>query len=247
MGQGDAVATLGSHGSALDRTVRIRLAWSALALVAAVTAAWFRTGRRYRPSSDPGRRQAGHDEDCGRADCQIDPAGGDPSFGPDEPQRDLKPLIEEDLPPWKVVIRAWGGFGLCAAVVALGSGVWLAGEHSDHLLRLINLLIGPCAVLISVSILSITFAGNWEMTPCQAKRRDDVIVHSYVLVTSVVLAIAFAGIYAAVAPASDGSALLHAGLVKGIGATAAWFLALSLFGMIGQALRIIKLIKYQNR
>ena len=209
-------------------------------------AAWFRTSRRRQPSSGPDRRHTGHDEGRGLANDQIDPAGDDPSSGPDEPQRGPKPLTQKGLPAWKVAIRVWGGPGLLASFVAYLLGIWLAGEHSDHLLRLITLLVGPCAVLIGVSIVSITFAGDWEMTSKQAKRRDDVIVHSYALVSSVVLAIAFAGVYAAVASVSDESALLNTGLVKGLGATAAWFLALSFFGVIGQVFRIVILVRHQK-
>ena len=227
--------------------MRIRLAWSALVVAAAVTAAWFRTSRRRRPSSGPDRHHTGHDEGCRLANDQIDPAGDDPSLGLDRLQRDLEPLAEEGLPAWKVVIRVWSVPGLLAAFLAYPLGLWLAGKHSDNLLSLFTLLIGPCAVLISVSIVAITFAGSWEMTSSQATLRDDVIVHSYILITSVVLAIASAGVYAAVAPVSDGSALLDTGIVEGLGATAVLFLTLSLFGVIGQVFRIIKLVKYQNR
>lgn len=135
MGQGDAVAFLGPHGFTLDRTVRIRLAWSVLALVAAVTAVWFRTGRRCQPTSDPDRCHAGHDEGCGRANDQIDPAGNDHSSGSDESQRGTKPLTQKVFHR-KIAVRVWSDTGLVAAAAAYLLGIWLGGEHDDHLLRL---------------------------------------------------------------------------------------------------------------
>lgn len=209
-------------------------------------AAWFRTGRRRWPSSNSDCRHTGHDEGGGRTNDQIGPAGDDPSSGPDEPQRGPKPLTQEDIPTWKFVTGAWGGLGLFAAVVAYLLGIWLAGKHDDHLLRLTTLLVGPCAVLISVSIVSITFAGDWKMTSKQAKRRDILVFRSYFLVGFAVLAIAFAGIYAAVTPVSDGPALLNANMVKGLGAAAASFLTLSLFGVISHAFWIIELVRNQR-
>ena len=227
--------------------MRIRLAWSALAVVAAVTAAWFRTSRLRRPSSDPDRRHTGHDEGGGLANDQIDPAGDDPSSGPDEPQRGPKPLTQEGLPPWKTATRIWGVLGLLAGAAVFSLGIWLGGEHDDHLLRLINLLIGPCAVMISVSIVAITFTGDWEMTSSQSKRREDLFVHSLLLICVAVPAIALAGVYAAVAPGSDGSVLLYADIAQGIGAVATWFLALSLFGVIIQVFRIVILVRHQRQ
>lgn len=227
--------------------MRIRLAWSALALAAAMTAAWFRTGRRCRPSSDSDRRHAGHDEGRGRANDQIDPAGDDPSSGPDKPQRGPKPLTQSGLPAWKAASRVWGSLGLLAAVAAYSLGIWLGGEHDDHLLRLINLLIGPCAVMISVSIVAITFTGDWEMTTsAQAKRRNDLVVNSYLLVIFAVLAITLAGIYVAIAPMSDSYALLNADIVQGLGALAASVLVLSLFGVIRQAFLIVMLVRHHR-
>lgn len=227
--------------------MRIRLAWSALAVVAAMTAAWFRTSRRCRPSSDPDRRHTGHDEGGGLANDQIDPAGDDPNSGPDEPQRGPKPLTQKGLLAWKTASRVWGGLGLLAAVAAYSLGIWLGGEHDDHLLRLITLLIGPCAVMISVSVAAITFTGDWEITTSiQSKRRDDLIVNSYLLVSFAVLTIALAGVYVAVAPASDKSALLNADIVQGSGALAASFLALSLLGVIRQTFLIAKLVGHQR-
>lgn len=209
-------------------------------------AAWFRTSRRRQPSSGPDRRHTGHDEGRGLANDQIGPAGDDPSSGPDEPQGGPKPLTKEDIPTWKFVTGAWGGLGLFAAVVAYLLGIWLAGKHDDQLLRLTTLLVGPCAVLISVSIVSITFAGDWEMTSRQAKRRDILVFRSYFLVVFAVLAIAFTGVYAAVTPMSDRPALLNANMVKGLGAAAASFLTLSLFGVISHAFRIIELVRNQR-
>ena len=227
--------------------MRIRLAWSALAVVAAVTAAWFRTGRRRRPSSSPDRRRTGHDEGRGLANDQIDPAGDDPSSGPDEPQRGPKPLIQEDLPAWKAAIRIWGSLGLLAAGAAYSLGIWLGGEHDDHLLRLVTLLVGPCAVLISVSIVAITFTGDWEITTSsQSKRREDLFVHSLLLICVTVPAIALAGVYAAVTPGPNGSVLLNADIVQVIGAVATWLLALSLFGVIIQVFRIVTLVRNQR-
>ena len=233
--------------------MRIRLIWSALAVVAAVTAAWFRTGRRRWPSSNPDRCHTVHDEGGGLANDQIDPAGDDPSSGPDEPQRGPKPLTQEDLPAWKAAIRIWGSLGLLAAGAAYSLGIWLGGEHDDHLLRLVTLLVGPCAVLISVSIVAITFTGDWEITTSsQSKRREDLFFHSRLLICVTVPAIALAGVYVAVAPVSDGSAvsdesaLLNADIVQVIGGVATWLLALSLFGVIIQVLRIVILVKHQR-
>ena len=226
--------------------MRIRLTWSALAVVAAVTAAWFRTSRRRWPSSNPDRRHTVHDEGGGLANDQIDPAGDDPSSGPDEPQRDPKTLTQKGLLAWKVATSIWGGLGLLAAVAAYSLGIWLGGEHDDHLLRLITLLIGPCAVMISVSIVAIIFTGDWEMTSIQSKRRDHLIVSSYLLVSFAVLAIALASVYVAVAPVSDESALLNADIVQGSGALAALFLALSLFGVIRQTFLIAMLVRNQR-
>lgn len=233
--------------------MRIRLAWSALAVVAAVTAARFRTSRRCQPSSDPDRRHTGHDEGGERTNDQIGPAGDDPSSKPDEPQGGPKPLTQEGLPAWKAAIRVWGGPGLLAAVAAYSLGIWLGGEHDDHLLRLVTLLVGPCAVLISVSIVAITFTGDWEITTSgQRKRREDLFFHSRLLICVIVPAIALAGVYVAVAPVSDRSAvsdesaLLNADIVQVIGGVATWLLALSLFGVIIQVLRIVILVKHQR-
>ena len=209
-------------------------------------AAWFRTSRRCQPSSGPDRHHTGHDEGCGRTNNQIDPAGDDPSSKPDEPQRGPKPLTQKGLLAWKAASRVWGSLGLFAAVAAYSLGIWLGGEHDDHLLRLITLLIGPCAVMISVSIVAIIFTGDWEMTSIQSKRRDHLIVSSYLLVSFAVLAIALASVYVAVAPVSDESALLNADIVQGSGALAALFLALSLFGVIRQTFLIAMLVRNQR-
>ena len=227
--------------------MRIRLAWSALAVVAAVTATWFRTSRRRWPGSDPDRCHTVHDEGGGLANDQIDPAGDDLSSGPDEPQRGPKTLTQKGLLASKVATSVWGGLGLLAAVAAYSLGIWLGGEHDDHLLRLINLLIGPCAVMISVSIVAITFTGDWEiMTSHQAKRRNDLILNSCLLVSFAVLAIALAGVYVTVAPVSDRSILLNTDIVQGSGALAASFLTLSLFGVIRQTFIIAMLVRHQR-
>ncbi len=226
--------------------MRIRLAWSALAVVAAVTAAWFRTSRRCRPSSDPDRRHTGRDEGCGLVNDQIDPAGDDPSSGSDEPQGDLESLTQEGLPFWKVAARIWGVNGLLAWVLVSLPGAWLAGRYDDHLLSFTNLLVGPCAVLISVSIVSITFTGDWKMSSSQSKRREDLFVHSFITILLAVVGIASAGAYATVAPMHRRPALLSADIVQIFGASAASFLSLSLFGVIRQVYRMVKLIRNQR-
>ena len=225
--------------------MRIRLAWSALAVVAAVTAAWFRTSRRCQPSPDPDRRHTVHDEGGGLANDQIDPAGDDPSSGPDEPQRGLEPLTQEDLSVWKFVTGGWNDIGLVTALVISLIAVWLVGEQDELLLNLIKLLVGPCAVLISVSTIAITFTGDWEMTSIQAKQREDLFFYSYMLIFITVLAIALAGVYTAMAPVSYSLALL-ANTVQLSGALASSLLALSLFGVIRQVKRMVELVRNQR-
>ena len=106
----------------------------------------------------------------------------------------------EDLPVRKIAMVVWGLPGVAAGVAGFIAASSLSGEHDAHLVRLIELLVVPCAVLIGAAIVAITFAADWEMTPEQARRRDELVISSGFLSVFAVLAIMAAGFYVALAP-----------------------------------------------
>ena len=55
-------------------------------------------------------------------------------------------------------------------------------------------LLGPNTVLIGAALVAITFASNWEVTPEQAKRREELVISSLVLSGLTVLGFLCAGL-----------------------------------------------------
>lgn len=171
----------------------------------------------------------------------------DLNSGSDEPEDDyFKSPALEDISSWKMAFYIWGS-GLPAAVVGYFFGYWLAGEHDANLLRLVGILVNSSVMLISASIVAITLTGNWKITPRQAQRRNDLIVSSAILAVFAVIAIAFAGFYAAIAPESEESAILGTYTTEVVGGFTVALLTLSLFGVINHIFRIVRLIRHQTR
>ncbi len=207
-----------------------RLAWPvALSLIAIMVGARVRNRRRLRPNPDSSRCNTDQDAD-GRDDGELR-------------GNDLKPLPLKDLPARKLVFRVWGP-GVFVALIGGLFGQWLAGDHDANLIRLVTLLVGPCAVLIGALIVAITFANNWEMTGNQAQRRDNLVYSSWFLSSFAVLAILSAGAYVAVTPMSKGSALLNV-TIETLGALATGLLAGSIFGFTTLTYWIIDLVIHQ--
>lgn len=206
-----------------------------VALLAAVVVARMRTRRRSRLGLGSGTED--------RTGLTQD----DLNAGFDEPEDDNfdGPALE-DLSNWKRAIYIWGS-GLPAAAVGYFFGYWLAGEHDANLLRLVGILVSSSVMLISASIVAITLTGDWNITPRQAQRRNDLIVSSAILAVFAVIGIAFAGFYAAIAPESEESPVLGTYTTEWVGGLTVALLTLSLFGIINHIFRIVRLIHHQTR
>ena len=110
-----------------------------------------------------------------------------------------------------------------------------------------TLLVNSSVMLISASIVAITLTGDWNITPRQAQRRNDLIASSVILAIFAVIGIAFAGFYAAIAPESEESPILGTYTAEWVGGLTVALLALGLFGIINHIFRIVRLIRYQTR
>lgn len=152
----------------------------------------------------------------------------------------------EDLPTWKGLGVVWGLSGVTAGIAGCLVALWLAGEHDENLLRLINLLLGPCAVLIGTALVAITFASNWELTREQAQRRRELVVSSALLSLLCILAFAFAGAYTTVASGPESPSLVDRGTLKSIAMVATGLLAASLGGLITLIIRLLALVIHQT-
>ena len=152
----------------------------------------------------------------------------------------------EDLPTWKVAGVVWGLSGVTAGITGCFVALWLAGEHDENLLRLIDLLLGPCAVLIGTALVAITFASNWKLTREQAQRHRELVVGSALLSLFGVLAFAAAGAYTAVASGPENPALVDNGTVKSIAMMATGLLGASLGGLVTLIIRLLILVIHQT-
>ena len=152
----------------------------------------------------------------------------------------------EDLPVRKAAMVVWGLPGVVAGVAGLIAAPWLSGEYDEHLVRLIELLVVPCAVLIGAAIVAITFAADWEMTPEQARRRDELVISAGILSVFAVFAIMAAGLYVALAPASGGSIPTGAENVETVGTVAAALLGLSVGGLVTHLFQLVRLVRYRT-
>lgn len=213
------------------------LAWPvALSLIGIVVKARLRNRRRLPSNLDSNRHDTCHDTDGRDGDELRD----------DDPK--LQPL--EDLPIRKLALRVFG-LGIFGGSIGFFIGNWLGGEHDANLFRFVELLVGPCAVLLGASIVAITFASNWEMTEGQAQRRDNLVVSAWILSVFAIMAIVSAGAYAAVAPVSKGTTFLSASNLKFLGALTTTLLTGSIVGFTALTFRIVDLVtrqaKYQKR
>lgn len=145
------------------------------------------------------------------------------------------------------MLFVWGLPGIGAGVAGFFAAVSLTREHDEHLLRLVELLVAPCAVLIGAAIVAITFATDWDRTPKQARRYDELVISSGFLAVFAVLAIAAAGVYVALAPTSDGSIPTDADDVEAAGVAATTLLGLSVGGLITHLGRVVVFVRYQTR
>ena len=229
MGQGDAVASLGPHEFALDRTVRIRRTWPVVLFLVAVAVGSRVCNRRpLHPN---------HNESRYNTDYDANGQEGDELRG-----ENLGPPSLEDLPIWKLSYRF--GFEIIVSFVGFQFGYRLAGDNDTDLLDLINLLVGPCAVLVGTSIVAVTFAGNWEMTAHQNQRRKNLLIVSWFLLCFAVLAILTAAAYHALATLSSNP--LSDSDMRTLGAMATALLYGSVSGFIPLTIRIINLVINQT-
>lgn len=190
------------------------------------------------------RRSLQLDPDESRYNTDYDTSGqaGDELRGDN-----LRPPSLEDLPSWKLIFHIWGP-GVIGAFAGFWFGYRLAGDNDVGLLRLVNLLVGPCAVLIGISIVAVTFAGNWKMTVHQDQRRKNLVYISWFLSCFTVLAILVAAIYTALANVSENPATLSASDmnfwddIKFWGAGATMLLSASVFSFISLIYKIIDLV-----
>lgn len=191
-----------------------------------------RNRRRLQPNPDSSRHNTDHD---------VNGRDGD-ELRDDAP----RPQPLESLPTRKLVFHVWGP-GVIGAPIGFLIGYWLAADYDAHLSRSVELLVGPCTLLIGASIVAITFAGNWEMDERQAQRRDNLVSATWFSSCFAVLAILSAGAYIAVAPVPEGPALLSASVIKFLGASAATLLTGSIFGFFALIFRIINLVTHQAK
>lgn len=214
--------------------MRIRRAWPVVLFLVAVAVGSRVCNRRPLPPN--------LDESRYNTDYDANEQEGD------EPRGDnLGPPSLENLPSWKLIFHIWGP-GVIGAFIGFWFGYRLAGNNDVGLLRLVNLLVGPCAVLIGTTIVAITFAGNWKMTAHQAQLRKNLIYISWFLSCFAVLAILIAAVYAALANMSENSTDLSASDmnfwedIKFWGAGATMMLSASVFGFISLTYKIIDLV-----
>lgn len=212
--------------------MRIRRAWPVVLFLVAVAVSSRVTNRQsLRPNSDESR----HNTDCDNSGKKGDERRGG----------NLEPLSLTDLPTRKLIFHIWGP-GVFGAFAGAWFGHWLAGDNDVALLKLVNLLVGPCAVLIGTSIIAATFAGNWEMTAHQARRRENLLLHSWLLSFFAVLAILTAVVYAALATVPESSNPLSDSNIRNLGAVATGLLSGSVFGFIPLTFRIVRLVIHQT-